>query len=216
MSRLDALDPHREILRGADIGIRNLLETNLYRLDKNVLLIARQLNTARDTALEAFLGLELFAHHGWSQVRESGQQYVFLVFGQVGLPKMLTGAEKATLPGYEDNLIPSPYSDQVAPQTDSLPSYLEVVPHNLIDEFRALDCQADVHAVLEGQSSASSDEQGKSIAPLELLRRLREKLYREFKELQSLEHRGVTESTAFAYSAAQQAQHGIVSFGSAY
>jgi hypothetical protein len=101
------LDNHRQILRGADMGIMNTLETNLKRLDQNVLLVSRQLNQARDTALQSFLGTTLWKSRGWEQVQKSGQEYVFLEPGVTGVPAMLTHAEKSALPSYEDNLIPT-------------------------------------------------------------------------------------------------------------
>lgn len=235
-SRLDVLDPNKEILQEGD-GTRDRLKANLRRLDLNVLLVARQLNAGRDTALEDYLGTELFIQKGWSQVMGSVQHYAFLGFRQAGLPAVPTEAKKTSLPTYEGNWIPSPFSGQTTVPADGWPSYLEEVPQNMLDAFKPLDCEADDVALIQGQSSTSSENKGNFVTPLELLTRFRTKLYREFKELESLDDKDSTECTdsegtdmaySFAeqarqarqavltYSAAQQAQYGIPAFGSEY
>jgi hypothetical protein len=217
LNSLDQLDNHRLILRGADMGILNTLETNLKRLEQDVLLVARQLNQARDTALESFLGTALWRSRGWEQIQKSGQEYVFLEPGQTGVPAMLTKAEKLVLPSYEDNLIPSPYPRvEQSGQSEEPPSYLEVIPYNLLGNFEPHDCDANAGAVNEGDSSVSSDFSGDYVTPIDLLTRLRKKMYAEFAESRRLESRGFAEDQVFSYTLAEQAQHGVLAFGTAY
>ena len=94
MAELDRVDTHRDSLRGADLAIRNQLETGLGHLDGHIIQVTRLFNKVRDVAMKAFFGEELFARLGWASHAEEGQEYPFIPTHVRPTPSMLTSGER--------------------------------------------------------------------------------------------------------------------------
>ena len=210
MSMLDKVDPHREVLQGSDMRVRNQLENDLKTLQSNIILTVRKLNETRDEVLEGFFGTDHYCHLGFDKIADSGQTYCFVPSGQIGLPSMITPLE------HRDNQLPlyqrRPVDQTQAPQEAGLPNYNELYPHNSLEEFRPFH-RGNEDAISEGLSSGSSDYQGKEIAQTELLQRMIEKLEAEFENLEKAE---LTRDklVAFQFGVFQQSDHGKVFFTS--
>ena len=215
---LDRIDPYRDILAGADLGVRNQLDAKLHRLEANVIVTCRKFNETRDEVLEAYFGTDLYCHLKLDRVADQGQQYCFLPSNQRPAPSMLTALERreTTLPLYERDLVPDPYPALPQGSADCPPDYRDLCPYNSLDEFQPLDHECNDEAVSEGASSASSDDHGQGMTRIEVLRRLRRKLRSELvesKEVEKAHSKVRTDDLPIAFAPAQQAEHGTLKFG---
>ena len=139
LGELDRIDPHRDLLAGADLRVRNQLDANLQRLEANIISTTRKFNECRDETLEAFYGTDVYCHMKLDLVADQGQKYCFIPHNQPAAPSMLTPLEgrDRELPMYELDLVPNPYL--VLPtgtcSNDGLPDYSDIYPYNSLDEF---------------------------------------------------------------------------------
>ena len=207
MSELDRVDIHRDSLRGADLAIRNQLETGLGHLDGHIIHVTRLFNKVRDVAMNAFFGEELFARLGWASHAEEGQDYPFIPTHVRPTPSMLTSRERheAESPSYAaEEPIPNPFPPQCLIGIEQPPEYRSVCPQNSLHEFEPADTLSNSEALEEGYSSDESDLDGIEWSKVELLQRVSRKLKDESKQLrQSL----ISSNTLFTFSSSQRAKH---------
>ena len=213
LGELDRVDPHRDILLGADLRVRNQLDANLHRLEANIIATTRKLNECRDETLEAFYGTDVYCHLKLDLIADQGQRFCFLPHNQPVAPSMLTSLERRgkELPMYERDLVPNAYpmlSSHVSrTASDGLPDYGDICPYNSLDEFQPLDEDCNDDAMSEGASSASSDDFGEGMKRVEILGRLRRKLRDEFRELNDVDEPSDTEAAA-----TRETQHRAIAF----
>lgn len=228
LGELDRVDPHRDLLAGADLRVRNQLDADLQRLEANIVATTRKFNECRDETLEAFFGTDDYCHIGLDRAADQGQRYCFIPHDQPVAASMLTPWERREkeLPVYERDLVPNPYpalpTSNNGNADDDLPDYSDVCPYNSLDEFEPLDEDCNDDAVSEGASSASSDCFGEGMTRIEIMGRLRRKLRDEFWELNEMDEPSTADATStretqnrsILFSPAQQARFGTLQLGS--
>ena len=206
MAELDRVDTHRDSLRGADLAVRNQLETGLGYLDGHIIQVTRLFNQVRDVAMRAFFGEDLFADLDWASHAEEGQQHPFIPTHVRPTPSMLTPGElhEAESPSYRaEEPVPNPFPHCFIGGNQP-PEYHSIYPQNSLHKFEPADTLSNVEALEEGYSSNDSDSNGTDLYKVELLQRLRRKLKDESKELrQAL----ASSSLLFTFSSSLQAEH---------
>ena len=207
MAELDRVDTHRDSVRGADLAVRNQLETGLGHLDGHIIQVTRLFNRVRDVAMTAFFGEALFARIGWAFHAEEGQEYPFIPTHVRPTPSMLTSGERheAESPFYvTDEPALNPFPPQCLTGIEQPPEYRSICPQNSLQEFEPADTPSNSEALEEGYSSDESDLDGIDWGKVELLQRLSRKLKDESKQLrQSL----TSSNTLFTFSSSQKAKH---------